>query len=73
MSGVWACNAPRLRPLLARATYLAQRLGVMVAYQWVPRIQNGEADALSRVAYDEARAQTGAKRAPGPSRGGLGL
>jgi ribonuclease HI len=52
-TGEWSCNALNLRPLLARVHELTR--GLRVAWHWVPREQNSEADALSRRAYHDAR------------------
>ncbi len=53
--GEWACNSAALQPLCCQAQVLGQQLGAL--FQWVPRAQNTEADALSRRAYMEARRQ----------------
>lgn len=50
----WSCGAPALVPLLARVRR-AQACMALV-FEWVPRAENGPADARSRAAY---RAQTG--------------
>lgn len=45
--GVWAVGAAHLAPLCKRARDLARALGVK-AWQWIPRGDNWEADALTR-------------------------
>ena len=50
MTGEYAVRASRILPLYERAIDLAQRAGV-TRFEWVPRTNNTEADALSRRAY----------------------
>lgn len=54
VSGRWACRAANLQPFRQQALDLARQIGD-VAWRWVPREQNTEADALSKQAYHEAR------------------
>ena len=56
----WGCNTPHLQPLCREVQQLATDLnmaGVPVNFEWIPREQNTEVDALTRQAYREARAQ----------------
>jgi ribonuclease HI len=56
--GEWGCNTPHLVPLRDKVQGLADTLnvvGVPVAFEWIPREENAEADALTRQAYQEAR------------------
>lgn len=58
IAGKWACNAPGLRELRENAVRHAEALiiaGVRVSFEWIPREQNMDADALTRKAYQEAR------------------
>lgn len=58
VNGSWNTNAARLRPLRQQAVALLQELqaaGCVVTLKWVPRADNAAADALSRIAYQEAR------------------
>jgi probable phosphoglycerate mutase len=64
MSGRWQIKHPALRPLAARASEAARRLG-RVTYEWVPRARNTHADRLANQAMDEAK--NGGARARGPS------
>lgn len=52
-AGRWACNAEHLRPL--RDELRARLAAIAGRIEWVPRAQNERADALSRLAYAEAR------------------
>jgi probable phosphoglycerate mutase len=72
MSGRWQIKHPALRPLAARASAAARRLG-RVTYEWVPRARNTHADRLANQAMDEARdgGARGQSRA-GPSGGAEG-
>ncbi len=50
LSGVWAVKADNLKPMWNRARELmGQFAGCEL--RWIPREQNGEADAMSRRAY----------------------
>ncbi len=53
--GEWTCNSAALRPLCRQAQVLGLQLGAL--FEWIPRTQNAQADALSRRAYMEARRQ----------------
>jgi len=53
LNGVYAVRSPRILPLYEEAVSLARRFR-RVRFRWVPREQNGEADALSRRAYVSA-------------------
>ena len=54
VTGRWGVKAAHLRPYVAECAALLHALGGSLA--WVPRDHNARADALSRQAYDEARA-----------------
>jgi probable phosphoglycerate mutase len=51
MSGRWQIKHPDMRQLALQAQKLARQLG-QVRYTWVPRAQNGAADALANSAMD---------------------
>ncbi|SDF52147.1 probable phosphoglycerate mutase [Blastococcus aurantiacus] len=51
MSGRWQIKHPDMRQLAMQARAIASRLGG-VRYTWVPRAQNGAADALANSAMD---------------------
>lgn len=53
VNGQWQVRSPKIAPLCAEARQLLGRLrrSHNVRLEWVPRAQNAEADALSRVAY----------------------
>lgn len=53
VAGRWACNAAHLRGL--RDEVRARLAGCTGRLEWVPREQNTRADALSRLAYADAR------------------
>jgi len=55
VNGRWHCRAPHLQPLQLRCARLLGRL--QATLEWVPRERNERADALTRVAYREARAR----------------
>lgn len=60
IDGSYRTNAPPLIPLRDEARRIADRLsgvGVPIQLRWIPRELNGQADALSRRAYDEATHQ----------------
>ncbi|HZB20819.1 MAG TPA: histidine phosphatase family protein, partial [Blastococcus sp.] len=51
MSGRWKIKHPDMQQLALQAQKLARQLGA-VRYTWVPRAQNGAADALANSAMD---------------------
>jgi broad specificity phosphatase PhoE/ribonuclease HI len=51
MSGRWQIKHPDMRQLALQAQQIARQLG-RVRYTWVPRAQNGAADALANSAMD---------------------
>jgi probable phosphoglycerate mutase len=51
MSGRWQVKHPDMRQLAKQAQQIARQLG-SVRYTWVPRAQNGAADALANSAMD---------------------
>jgi broad specificity phosphatase PhoE/ribonuclease HI len=51
MSGRWQIKHPDMKKLAVQARELARQLGA-VRYTWVPRAQNGAADALANSAMD---------------------
>ena len=51
MSGRWQIKHPDMRQLAKQAQAIARQLGA-VRYTWVPRAQNGAADALANSAMD---------------------
>jgi ribonuclease H / adenosylcobalamin/alpha-ribazole phosphatase len=51
MSGRWQIKHPDMRQLARQAQQIARQLG-SVRYTWVPRAQNGAADALANSAMD---------------------
>jgi len=53
LAGRWQVNAPRIIPLWREARRLLANFSYWIV-RWVPREQNEEADALSRLAYKEA-------------------
>ncbi|MDA2807431.1 bifunctional RNase H/acid phosphatase [Nocardiopsis suaedae] len=53
MSGRWKVKHPAMRPLAERAKEAAAGLGAVV-YEWVPRAENADADALANEAMDAA-------------------
>jgi len=58
IAGVYACRSPHLQPLCRDAQALLTQLDA--AIEWIPREQNTDADALSRVAYEHATQQRSA-------------
>jgi len=52
MRGVWRVRSENLRELHKRASEIAASLAAN--FEWIPREENAEADALSREAYYEA-------------------
>lgn len=67
VQGEWGCHSPHLIPLCTEAQGLADQLraaGVPITFEWVPREQNTEADALTRQAYQEARRAERRQTAP---------
>jgi probable phosphoglycerate mutase len=71
MSGRWQIKHPAMRPLAARASAAARRLG-RVSYEWVPRAQNTHADRLANQAMDEAKNGSGASGSGTSGGGGSG-
>jgi len=53
LDGSYAVRSERIRPLYEKAKRLAKKF--QIVFEWVPREQNEEADALSRKAYVESR------------------
>lgn len=53
MSGRWKVKHPAMRPLAEQARHAAAALGSVV-YEWVPRAENADADALANEAMDAA-------------------
>ncbi|WP_017557544.1 bifunctional RNase H/acid phosphatase [Nocardiopsis baichengensis] len=53
MSGRWKVKHPAMRPLAEQARQAAAELGSVV-YEWVPRAENADADALANEAMDAA-------------------
>src|SRR3712207_9231686 len=51
MSGRWKVKHPDMQKLALQARQIARQLG-SVRYTWVPRAQNGAADALANSAMD---------------------
>jgi broad specificity phosphatase PhoE/ribonuclease HI len=58
MSGRWQIRHPGLRPLAAQAAALVRRFD-SVAFGWVPRERNKDADALANAAMDLAAGEAG--------------
>ena len=56
LDGSYAVRSERIRPLYKKAKMLAKKFRNIV-FEWVPREQNEEADALSRKAYVESLVQ----------------
>lgn len=52
LQGVYAVRSPRIAPLYRKVRELLSRFP-RVRFEWVPREENAEADALSRAAYEE--------------------
>jgi ribonuclease HI len=63
LNGTWNCNKPHLQKLRDRCREILDQLGC-VAWRanWIPRLENQEADALSRRAYEEATGKSFPKR-----------
>ncbi len=55
VTGKWDCNSHVLQPLCRQAQVLGLQLGAL--FEWIPRTQNAQADALSRRAFVEAQRQ----------------
>ncbi len=56
LSGLYAVRARRVRPLHEKVRQLLaeyRSAGGEVGFEWIPREENGEADGLSRRAYEE--------------------
>jgi len=62
MQGWYSVNAPRILPLHRRARELASKFS-KVAFEWVPREQNEEADLLSELALKEYWTEYKSKKA----------
>ena len=56
LDGVYAVRSERIRPLYEKAKSLSRKFR-KVTFEWVPREENQVADALSRKAYADYRAQ----------------
>lgn len=55
INGKWNCNKPHLQRLRDRCLAILSELGLSSwEASWIPRAENGEADALSQQAYEEA-------------------
>ncbi|GAA3870732.1 bifunctional RNase H/acid phosphatase [Saccharothrix violaceirubra] len=52
MSGRWQVKHPAMKPLAAQAREVARAFAT-VAYEWIPRARNGDADELANRAMDE--------------------
>lgn len=60
ITGVYATRQPHLADLRGQVLALADELGragVSTEFIWIPREENADADALTRRAYQEARAR----------------
>jgi ribonuclease HI len=53
MKGSWAVKAPLILPLYRKAKMM--KTAMNIRFNWVPREQNTEADALCRTAYESTR------------------
>jgi ribonuclease HI len=53
MKGGWAVKAPLILPLYRKAKTMTAAMNIR--FNWVPREQNTEADALCRTAYESTR------------------
>jgi ribonuclease HI len=51
LSDRWKCNSPHLRAWRDKIWKLLEKFDHPVSFQWVPREENTEADAQSRVLY----------------------
>jgi len=51
--GIYGCKADNLIPLLDLVKRAKKRYRKTIFFKWIPREQNGEADALSRSLYTE--------------------
>lgn len=58
LRGIYQVRSPRIRPLYKKVKEL-ERWFKFLQFQWVPREQNREADALSRKAYEETTGRAG--------------
>jgi ribonuclease HI len=65
MTGEYRVDAEHLRPYHEWLGRLAARFR-SVEYRWVPREENGRADALSKLAVEETVVARRARRSPGP-------
>lgn len=52
-SGTWGCREEKLVPLYNMVLEAKKRYGKNITFCWIPREKNEEADALSRMAYDQ--------------------
>ncbi|GGJ84373.1 bifunctional RNase H/acid phosphatase [Pilimelia anulata] len=67
MNGRWQIKHPGLRPLAAEAAALVRRFD-SVAFGWIPRARNTDADRLANEAMDAAAGKPPkARRDPGPA------
>ena len=53
MNGKWEVKAPLILPLYRKAKTMTTAMNIK--FNWVPREQNTEADALCRTAYESTR------------------
>lgn len=68
IAGEWQCHAPMLVRCRDRVRELVAQLGWNVSFEWVPREQNAEADALSQEAWCEKTGKPFPVRPPKHSR-----
>lgn len=54
LTGRWRTRALHLRPYRERCRKLLRQMGCFGSARWIPREENVEANALSRLAYREA-------------------
>ncbi len=58
LTGQWQCNKEHLQKIRERVLSLIRQVGDdqgdPVTLEWIPREQNEAADALSRIAYEQA-------------------
>jgi probable phosphoglycerate mutase len=68
MSGRWQVKHPDLRPLVREGTALAASFGPgHVAFTWIPRERNKDADRLANIAMDEGTGRASASGVGGGS------
>ena len=53
--GEWRCHQPHLAEVLDSIRALIRHRKLRVAFQWIPRGQNNEADDAARVAHDRKK------------------